>query len=73
MAENDEQYIKLQGQRQLERDIRKAKREKALFEEVGDTEGIQKANERIKLRQSKIREYCKANDLPRRNNREQIR
>lgn len=72
-AENDEQYIKLQGQRQLERDIRKAKREKALFEEVGDTEGIQKAEERIKLRQSKIREYCKANDLPRRNNREQIR
>ena len=72
-AENDEQYIKLQGQRQLERDIRKAKRERDMFAEVGNQDGVAQAEQKIKLRQAKVREYCKVNDLPRRNNREQIR
>lgn len=70
--ENEEQYNAIQGQRAIERDIRKSKREKALYDEVGDIEGSKMAQQAIKDKQAKIRQYVSENDLPRRNNREQI-
>ncbi len=61
--DNQEQYKKVQGQRELERRVRKSKRECISLESVGDTEGLKKAKETLKTRQQALKQYCADNDL----------
>lgn len=61
--DNQEQYKKVQGQRELERRVRKSKRECISLESVGDTEGLKKAKETLKTRQQALKQYCTDNDL----------
>lgn len=61
--ENKEQYKKIQNQRELERRVRKSKRECMMLEKTGDTEGLQKAKETLKTRQQALKQYCTDNDL----------
>ena len=71
-AENDKQYKLIQGQRAIERDIRKSKRELAMFDALGDKEAFEQASKTLKRKESKLNLYCKQNGLPRRRNREQV-
>lgn len=61
--DNQEQYKKTQNQRELERRVRKSKRECMALEKTGDTEGLQKAKETLKTRQKALKQYCADNDL----------
>lgn len=61
--DNQDQYKKIQGQRELERRVRKSKRECMTLEKTGDTEGLQKAKETLKTRQQALKQYCTDNDL----------
>lgn len=61
--DNQEQYKKVQGQRELERRVRKSKRECISLESAGDTEGLKKAKETLKTRQQALKQYCTDNDL----------
>lgn len=61
--DNQEQYKKTQNQRELERRVRKSKRECMVLEKTGDTEGLQKAKETLKTRQRALKQYCTDNDL----------
>lgn len=61
--ENQEQYKKTQNQRELERRVRKSKRECMTLEKTGDTEGLKKAKETLKTRQQALKQYCADNDL----------
>jgi hypothetical protein len=70
--ENDEQYQKMQGQRAIEREVRKSKRELAMFDMLGDKEAFQEASVKLKAKEKKLSLYCKENNLPRRRNREQV-
>lgn len=63
----------VQGQRRLEREIRKAKQNKDITLAIGDEKGIQKYNQKVRDYQYKLREYIKKHDLPRQRNREQIK
>lgn len=61
--ENDRQYKKVQGQRELERRVRKSKNEVMAFEKVGDTDGLQKAKATLKQRQQGLKQYTADNGL----------
>lgn len=61
--ENDAQYKKMQGQRELERRVRKSKRECMVLETTGDTEGLTKASATLKKRQQALKQYCSDNGL----------
>lgn len=61
--ENQEQYKKIQNQRELERRVRKSKRECMMLEKTDDTEGLQKAKESLKTRQQALKQYCADNEL----------
>lgn len=61
--ENDELYRKMQGQRELERRVRKSKRECMTLEKLGDTEGLTKASATLKQRQQALKQYCSDNSL----------
>ncbi len=61
--ENDELYRKMQGQRELERRVRKSKRECMTLEKLGDTEGLTKASATLKQRQQALKQYCSDNGL----------
>lgn len=69
---NDKAYERSQKQRYLERQIKKAKREKAMLEELGDTEGIERAQRKILNRQDNMRQFIKSTNRTRRREREQI-
>jgi hypothetical protein len=70
--ENDEIYQQSQVQRKLERDIRKAKTELLMMEELGDQEGIDQSKSKVRQRQSKMRQFINESGRTRRRNREQI-
>lgn len=70
--ENDRIYKESQKQRQLERDIRKAKKEAAVMAALGDEDAIAKANKKIKERQSKMRTFINETDRRRRYDREKV-
>ncbi len=59
-AENDEEYRKLQKQRELERRVRASKRECAMLKN-GDPEMFKKASVRLKERTKCLEDYCEAN------------
>ena len=61
--ENYEQYMKVQGQRELERRVRKSKRECTALEAVGDTEGLKRASAILQRRQQTLKKYCADNGL----------
>ncbi len=69
--ENSAQYKKLQKQRELERNVRAAKRECAMLKD-GDKREFQKASVRLKQRSQKLKDYCEANDLTYQNERTSV-
>ncbi|MGE8057369.1 phage minor capsid protein [Bacillus mycoides] len=71
-AENDRVYKESQKQRSLERDIKKAKREVRLLEEIGDKEGVKLAKQKVAQRQANMREFITATGRTRRPEREKI-
>ncbi|MFA2861499.1 MULTISPECIES: phage minor capsid protein [Bacillus] len=71
-AENNRVYKESQRQRSLERDIKKAKREVMLLEELGDKEGVKLAKQKVSQRQAAMRDFIKATGRRRRPEREKI-
>lgn len=68
--ENDELYKLTQTQRKYERDIRKTKREIEAVNSAGlDTKDL---NQKLKIQQSRIKNFTEKNDLVRQRDREQI-
>lgn len=57
--ENAERYKQFQRQRAMERDIRATKRECMMLQETGDTEGLQKASQRLRAQKQKYSQYSK--------------
>lgn len=70
--EANEEYKKLQKQRQLERNIKDTKRSLALAERLGDPTSIEKYKKQLRNRQSVIRDYVAAEGLSRRYDKERI-
>lgn len=69
-SENDELYGLLQKQRKYERDIRKTKRQIEAVNTAGlDTKDL---NKKLRIQQSRIKEFTEKNDLVRQRDREQI-
>lgn len=72
--ETDKAYRESQLQRQIEREIRQAKREKKMLEEVGaNHEDIKKVNDKIRQRQAKMRAFINKTGRTRRRAREQVK
>lgn len=69
---NDRQYENSQKQRYLERQIRYAKREQAMLEQIGDTEGAEIAKRKVLDRQKNMRNFIGKTNRTRRYNREAI-
>lgn len=61
--QNDKKYKMVQGQRELERRVRKSKNEVMAFEKVGDTDGLQKAKAALKQHQQNLKQYTADNGL----------
>lgn len=72
IEEVDKQYKLTQKQRQLEVQVRKAKRSLKLAEEVGDSETIQKYKQLVRSRQANVREFVAEHGLPRRYDKERV-
>ena len=62
-GENAEAYKKSQQQRELERRVRKSKRECMMLETAGDPEGARQAQQLLKQRQDALRQFCGDNGL----------
>jgi hypothetical protein len=71
-SENELAYDTSQEQRSLERDIRRAKREKALMEELGDDNGIWEAKQSLSDSFAAMRDFTEATGRTRRREREQV-
>ncbi|MBE6846180.1 MAG: hypothetical protein E7508_10905 [Ruminococcus sp.] len=67
--ENSKAYSLSQRQRELERRVRKSKRECASLDTLGDTEGFYKASQTLKQRQQALKKFCADNNLPVRTDR----
>lgn len=61
--ENDKKYKMVQGQRELERRVRKSKNEVMAFEKIGDKDGIAKAKATLKQHQQNLKQYTNDNGL----------
>lgn len=61
--ENSKRYKNTQVQRQLERDVRKSKRECAMLDAIGDKKGFSDAAIKLKQRQERLKAYCKEKGL----------
>lgn len=61
--ENNALYKSIQGQRELERRVRKSKRECMILEQLGDTAGLEKASVTLKRRTDALKQYCIDNNL----------
>jgi len=62
----------VQGQRTIERQIRKHKRSLSIAEEMGDQDVINEYKARIRTRQAAMRQYISTHELPRRYDRERM-
>lgn len=71
-AENDAQYQAMQRQRQLEREVRAAKREATCLDAVGDKEGFRTAAMQVKSRQARLNAFTRENGLTKRDDRTQV-
>lgn len=70
--ENAERYKEFQHQRQLERKIRKNKRECMMMNEVGDKEGFSQASVKLKTSKEEYKAYSNAHGLTVHNDRTQV-
>lgn len=70
---NEKAYKNSQTQRKLERDIRKAKREKTVMMEMKDGQGVHFAEEKIRDKQKDMRTFINKTGRTRRSGREQLR
>lgn len=61
--ENADLYKKTQVQRELERRVRRSKRECMVLDGLGDEEGLRKASVTLKQRQQTLQQYCADNGL----------
>ncbi|MBQ7003360.1 MAG: phage minor capsid protein [Oscillospiraceae bacterium] len=61
--ENAKEYARRQQQRELERRVRKARRECMMLETAGDKEGLKKAKAKLNTRVQTLRTYCDENGL----------
>lgn len=61
--ENSKAYELSQKQRELERRVRKSKRECMVLEKLGDNEGFQKASATLKQRQQSLKQFSADNNL----------
>ncbi|MGH0741963.1 phage minor capsid protein [Bacillus paranthracis] len=68
--QNDKAYQESQQQRKLERAIRKAKRELYMMEELGDSQAIKEAKQKVTQKQAVMREFIKETGRRRRYERE---
>lgn len=71
--ENDQEYRISQRQRQLERDIRDAKRKEAAFDKAGFPESAEQQRALIRARQERMRAFIQETGRTRRYDREQIK
>jgi len=67
--ENDKAYRLSQHQRELERRVRKSKRECMVLEKLGDKEGLKKASATLKNRKQALAKFSADNNLPVRTDR----
>lgn len=70
-AENNRRYKLVEHQRFLERRVRSAKRDQYAAAKLGDEAEFNKSSQRVRRRQSDIRQYTSANNLTRQYQREQ--
>ena len=70
-AGNSQKYKESQKQRALERNVRAAKRECAVYDALGDKEAYAKASLRLRERQNKLTTFTQATGRIRRSDREQ--
>ena len=70
--ENARQYQLSQEQRYLERQIRDEKTKALAYDAAGDKEAFAKSAQRVKEKQSTYNQFCKQNDLTKRNDRTQV-
>ena len=61
--ENDRLYKLKQGQRELEREVRKLKNECSMLDKVGDKEGFSNTALKLKSKNLAYKEYCSKNSL----------
>lgn len=72
-SESDQRYKEFQKQRKLERDVRKAKKVRAMLESSGaDQKRIDEASQKVRYRQKKIREYVESHNLKRNYSQEKV-
>lgn len=71
-GDNAAAYALTQRQRQLERQVRYAKREAAMLDAAGDKDGFDQAALRVKQRQQALRDFTQANNLPMSGDRTQV-
>lgn len=67
--ENDRAYKLSQHQRELERRVRKSKRECMVLEKLGDKEGLKRASATLKNRKQALTKFSADNNLPVRTDR----
>lgn len=70
LRENKKAYEESQRQRHLERQIRKAKRQLAMAEELGNPEAVDAAKAKVRQRQKNMRTFINETDRTRRYERE---
>lgn len=66
---NDKAYRLSQHQRELERRVRKSKRECMVLEKLGDDKGLKRASATLKNRKQALEKFSAANNLPVRTDR----
>ena len=69
---NDKIYAESQRQRYLEREVRSAKREAAMYDAAGDTEAFEKAAVKVKQKQAAYNAFCKETGRTKRLDRTQV-
>ena len=69
---NDKIYAESQKQRYLEREVRAAKREAAMYNAAGDTEAFEKAAVKVKQKQADYNTFCKETGRTKRLDRTQV-
>jgi len=72
MAENDQLYKQSQKQRAFERDIRSAKRECMMFDELGDKEQFEKSAVKLKNKRDKLNDFIQDTGRTKHSDREQV-
>lgn len=70
--ESEKVYQQSQKQRAIEREIRKAKRELQMMENMKDEQGVKEARQKVRDKQAKMRLFINETNRTRRYNREQI-